>query len=427
MPTFEEISARPLEPEAAAARRHLARVGRGALPPVPGVRREAERDPRRARRRRSREGEPGVLGGPRAEGRPDVRDRRDQEPRALLRAPRRRRAATRTGRSARSSSATSARSRHGASDLRATGDRRPRLGVDGVRLGRAARSSTTSATRRTRSPSGTRRRSSRSTSTSTRTSSTTRPIAPRTSTRSSRISTGASSTAGSRRTPSPPEERAVRPAAAGRRLRKCRRRADRRRRLPRSARSRSGTCSPRLVRGEDVRRHGSGNIGASNVWRVYGRSLGIPVALLDVAKGFVPALVGLLVGGDWVGVLAGAAAMLGHARPVFLGFRRAGRWSRRRGASRSRSRRSRRLLPGRLARRLRALAVRLASRRCRPRSALPVLASRLREPWPIVGFAAVAALGVILLHRHNIRRLLAGTEPRFSRTRRRLTAPGGAR
>jgi glycerol-3-phosphate acyltransferase PlsY len=33
-----------------------------------------------------------------------------------------------------------------------------------------------------------------------------------------------------------------------------------------------------------------------------------------------------------------------------------------------------------------------------------------------VGFAAVAALGVLALHRHNVRRLLAGTEPRFSRS-----------
>ena len=54
-----------------------------------------------------------------------------------------------------------------------------------------------------------------------------------------------------------------------------------------------GYLFPRLVRGEDIRRLGSGNVGASNVWRVYGRSLGVPVALLDVAKGFVPARVGL--------------------------------------------------------------------------------------------------------------------------------------
>ena len=86
-----------------------------------------------------------------------------------------------------------------------------------------------------------------------------------------------------------------------------------------------GYLLPRLARGEDVRRRGSGNVGASNVWRVYGRSLGVPVALLDVAKGFVPALVGLELGGDWVGVLAGAAAMIGHARPVFLGFSKGGK------------------------------------------------------------------------------------------------------
>ena len=86
-----------------------------------------------------------------------------------------------------------------------------------------------------------------------------------------------------------------------------------------------GYVIPRLVRGDDVRRHGSGNVGASNVWRVYGSSLGIPVALLDVAKGFVPALVGLELGGDWVGVLAGAAAMVGHARPVYLGFSKGGK------------------------------------------------------------------------------------------------------
>jgi len=177
-----------------------------------------------------------------------------------------------------------------------------------------------------------------------------------------------------------------------------------------------GYVLPRLVRGDDIRRHGSGNVGASNVWRVYGRSLGIPVALLDVAKGFVPALVGLELGGDWVGVLAGAAAMIGHARPVFLGFSKGGKMvATARGVALA-------LAP------LAALAclvvwlVTFAAFRYASLAsivtacALPFLCLAFDAPWPVVGFAAIAAVGVVALHRHNVRRLLAGTEPRFSRT-----------
>jgi acyl phosphate:glycerol-3-phosphate acyltransferase len=177
-----------------------------------------------------------------------------------------------------------------------------------------------------------------------------------------------------------------------------------------------GYVIPRLVRGEDVRRRGSGNVGASNVWRVYGRSLGIPVALLDVAKGFVPALVGLEVGGDWVGVLAGAAAMVGHARPVFLGFSKGGKMVATAGGV------ALALAPlaavGCLVVWLATFAVlRYASVASMvAAAALPFLCLAFGASWPIVAFTAVAALGVLALHRHNIRRLLAGTEPRFSRT-----------
>ncbi len=49
--------------------------------------------------------------------------------------------------------------------------------------------------------------------------------------------------------------------------------------------------------------------------------------------------------------------------------------------------------------------------------ALPVVAALFGEPWQTVVFAAIAGAGVIVLHRQNIRRLLNGTESRFSRTR----------
>jgi glycerol-3-phosphate acyltransferase PlsY len=48
-------------------------------------------------------------------------------------------------------------------------------------------------------------------------------------------------------------------------------------------------------------------------------------------------------------------------------------------------------------------------------AALPVLCLVLGSSWPVVAFTALAALGVLALHRQNIRRLLAGTEPRFVR------------
>src|SRR6266540_1398233 len=81
----------------------------------------------------------------------------------------------------------------------------------------------------------------------------------------------------------------------------------------------------RLLKHDDIRRHGSGNVGGSNVWRAFGWRLGLPVVLLDTLKGFAPALVATLVVSHLAGVLAGAAAMLGHWRPLFLRFEKGGK------------------------------------------------------------------------------------------------------
>jgi glycerol-3-phosphate acyltransferase PlsY len=82
-------------------------------------------------------------------------------------------------------------------------------------------------------------------------------------------------------------------------------------------------------RGIDIRQHGSGNIGATNVFRVVGKGVGITTFVLDFLKGFVPALlfpvVAVHVSGQPVpallGLACGCAAIAGHNWPIFLKFR----------------------------------------------------------------------------------------------------------
>jgi acyl phosphate:glycerol-3-phosphate acyltransferase len=86
----------------------------------------------------------------------------------------------------------------------------------------------------------------------------------------------------------------------------------------------SGYLAGRYLRGIDLREHGSGNLGATNTFRVLGARVAAPVMVADMAKGFVPtALFPLLNGSDaWAWALAyGAAAIVGHVFPVYLRFR----------------------------------------------------------------------------------------------------------
>jgi acyl phosphate:glycerol-3-phosphate acyltransferase len=174
----------------------------------------------------------------------------------------------------------------------------------------------------------------------------------------------------------------------------------------------------RIFRGEDIRTKGSANIGASNVWRVYGRRLGLPVVLLDTAKGFLPALVGTLLVGHGTGVLAGAAAMLGHYRPLFMGFRKGGKMVATAGGA------FLGVAPavGGLALGVWILvfvAFRYPSLASMVSAVSLVLWSwLLGYPWPVTVFAAVAAVGVIVLHRANVKRLLRGEENRSTLWRR---------
>jgi acyl phosphate:glycerol-3-phosphate acyltransferase len=171
----------------------------------------------------------------------------------------------------------------------------------------------------------------------------------------------------------------------------------------------------RVVKHEDIRTVGSGNVGATNVQRAYGLRLGLPVMALDMLKGFVPALLGMLLVSPHhlSGIVAGAAAMLGHWRPLFLRFARGGKMVATCGGV---------FFGVAIWVALTALAVWaavfLALRYASVASilagiALPVAAALYGYPDSVIVFGALAALAILFLHRANLSRLRRGTENRF--------------
>jgi glycerol-3-phosphate acyltransferase PlsY len=135
----------------------------------------------------------------------------------------------------------------------------------------------------------------------------------------------------------------------------------------------------------------------------------------------VPALVATLAAGPVAGALAGGAAMLGHWRPLFLGFAKGGKMVATCGGA----------LLGLaplvgLVGAIVWIAVFALTRYASVASivaalSLPIGAVLLEEPWPVLVFASAAALGVLILHRGNLARLRAGTETRV-RLRRKPAA-----
>lgn len=177
-----------------------------------------------------------------------------------------------------------------------------------------------------------------------------------------------------------------------------------------------------LVKHENIRKVGSGNIGATNVWRTYGRWYGIPVVLLDVFKGFIPAYLGVLFVSHLAGIVAGAAAMLGHWRPIFLRFEKGGKMVATCGG----------VFFGvafwvAISAGVVWLVIFLLFRYASIASivagiALPVFAAAYGYPISVVLFGIAAAAGILFLHRGNLRRLRAGTESRFHLRRSQASA-----
>ncbi|NOT06949.1 MAG: glycerol-3-phosphate 1-O-acyltransferase PlsY [Gemmatimonadales bacterium] len=171
----------------------------------------------------------------------------------------------------------------------------------------------------------------------------------------------------------------------------------------------------KLVRGQDLRTLGSGNLGATNLYRVLGWKYAIPVAILDMLKGTIPvAVFGPAAGaGDLVTILLGIAAVIGHVFSAFVKFKGGKGVATGAGIVLG-------LAPWAFAASLAvwALVVKLSGYvslgSVVAAVALPPLVYLLHsERRPLLWlFASLAAL-IIVLHASNLKRLLRGTENRF--------------
>ena len=165
--------------------------------------------------------------------------------------------------------------------------------------------------------------------------------------------------------------------------------------------------------GVDIRRSGSGNIGATNVLRSLGRGPAVATLLADVAKGYLGAWVGGLAGpGPRWAALASLVVVVGNCWPVFLGFRGGKGIATGLGAFL-------RVTPWALVPAAAVWIALVASFRfvslgsvCAA-AGLPVAILALGYPRSLAGAALAVAVIVIARHRDNIARLLSGTEGRF--------------
>ncbi|MCS7272740.1 MAG: glycerol-3-phosphate 1-O-acyltransferase PlsY [Fimbriimonadales bacterium] len=167
------------------------------------------------------------------------------------------------------------------------------------------------------------------------------------------------------------------------------------------------------LHGVDIRKVGSGNIGATNVFRVLGAKWGLTVLVLDALKGWLPTWVVVRSGADDVSaILVGVAAILGHTFSPLMGFRGGKGIATGLGALLAASPLTIAIafpvwLVAFLATRWVSLGSILAA------ATVPIAAYFVGHSLPAVGILAAAAVVVIWKHRANIRRILRGTEPKL--------------
>ncbi|GAA0295884.1 glycerol-3-phosphate 1-O-acyltransferase PlsY [Rhodovulum strictum] len=174
-----------------------------------------------------------------------------------------------------------------------------------------------------------------------------------------------------------------------------------------------GIVMARLFGLGDLRKIGSGNIGATNVLRTGNKPAAFLTLVLDAAKGGIAVLIARAAVGEDAAQLAGFAAFLGHLFPVYLGFRGG------KGVATFLGTLLALAWPVGLAACGTWLAVAAALRYS---SLSALVAAALSPVWAIVlghgemaALAALLAALILIRHAANIRRLIAGTEPKIGR------------
>lgn len=181
----------------------------------------------------------------------------------------------------------------------------------------------------------------------------------------------------------------------------------------------------KVTKGIDLRQHGSGNLGATNVYRVLGAKIAVAVLLFDAAKGVIPVLYfpRLLdpatiaaTSATWWSIAFGVAAIAGHVRPVFLLWKGGGK-----GVATA-SGVFGALAPAAIGITLvvwfavLVLSGYMSLASLAGAAVLPVAIAILRGVRsPLFPVSILVALFVFWTHRSNIGRLRRGDEPRFGR------------
>ena len=174
-----------------------------------------------------------------------------------------------------------------------------------------------------------------------------------------------------------------------------------------------GLVVTRLAGLGDIRRIGSGNIGATNVLRTGSKGAAALTLLLDLAKGSAAVVIGQTWGEDAALVAAGCV-IIGHMFPLWLGFRGG------KGVATALGVLLALAWPVALAGALLWLLTALAFRYSSLAALVATIGSAVLAPFLVDGLAAAVIAGIALLitlrHHANIRRLIAGSESRISLT-----------